>query len=339
MRLAELGDVARDTTGPAWWTPVAACRQRGRGHGFGLGWAVIVAAAVAHALVMTIGPTADSASSDDVGAGVLAQLPVLLVLGAGTRLGRRVRPSLATLRELDSRAERAERAEAALMREHERVHEMRATLAGVSTAYQVLRDPRARLSPVRRDRLQRLHDREMERLERLLSNRRDPVRSVDLDAVIEPLAESSRLQGTEVTFTGSGCSARARHDDVSQIVHVLLENAARHAAGGAVEVAVAAHGREVEVRVTDRGPGISPGLVPRLFERGVRGPGSSGQGLGLSIAERLAREMGGRLQLAPRRDGQPGATFVLRLPTRSSDPSDPRDPRDSRERSCLAASS
>ena len=69
----------------------------------------------------------------------------------------------------------------------------------------------------------------------------------------------------------------------------------------------------VLVRVADDGPGIAPEVRRSLFERGVRGPRSSGDGLGLHIARRLVRSQGGDLWLEDR-GSDTGACFVLALP-------------------------
>jgi signal transduction histidine kinase len=72
---------------------------------------------------------------------------------------------------------------------------------------------------------------------------------------------------------------------------------------------------EVLVRVIDRGPGIAPGELERIFEpfqRGSRTVAVRGAGLGLAIARGFAEANGGRVW-AESREGQ-GATFVLALP-------------------------
>jgi two-component system sensor histidine kinase KdpD len=72
----------------------------------------------------------------------------------------------------------------------------------------------------------------------------------------------------------------------------------------------------VLVRVVDRGPGIAPGELERIFEPFQRGTGNSrelrGAGLGLAIARGFAEANGGRVW-AESRHGQ-GATFVFALP-------------------------
>ena len=286
-----------------------------------LGLAALAAALAGDVLALA----AARARPDLVLASLLAQLPVLAVVTVGCcAQGRTHRTPLGSLAELGTRAEVAEEA---LGREHDRVHEMRATLAGVAASHRVLHDPRSQLSPRRRSRLERMHDAELDRLGRLLADRPQAAGPVDLDAELAPLAEASALLGSPVVWSPSGCVVRGRPDSVAEALHVLLENARRHAAGQDVEVTVVGREDEVDVRVTDPGPGVAPEVLPRLFQRRARGAQSSGDGLGLSIAQRLAGEMGGHLRLETHRAGGAGATFVLTLPLA-----------DSGRHGCLAAS-
>ncbi|WP_146175265.1 sensor histidine kinase [Paraconexibacter algicola] len=95
----------------------------------------------------------------------------------------------------------------------------------------------------------------------------------------------------------------------------LLDNALRHGGeGGVLRVAVRERpegGAEIEVE--DRGPGIPPGQVDRVFDRFHRGAGATagGAGLGLPIVQLVARAHGGEVTV---HDAAPGARFVLRLP-------------------------
>ena len=105
---------------------------------------------------------------------------------------------------------------------------------------------------------------------------------------------------------------RVDADAVSQIVVNLIDNAVKYAAcGGRLDVSVTADGTIV---VADRGPGVPGRDRERVFERFYRcddslAAKSSGSGLGLSIARRLAEGMGGRLVCAARDGG--GAEFRL----------------------------
>lgn len=102
-----------------------------------------------------------------------------------------------------------------------------------------------------------------------------------------------------------------------QCIGNLLANAGRHTPPGTtVTASLVPVPGAVLVEVADDGPGIPPGLQPRLFERfvhtgsGNRAP-DRGHGLGLSIVAAIVYAHGGRVELASR----PGATlFRIVLP-------------------------
>ena len=64
--------------------------------------------------------------------------------------------------------------------------------------------------------------------------------------------------------------------------------------------------------VDDDGPGPGDDEGDSIFEPGTSSPGSSGAGLGLAIARRIARSVGGDVSLAPRTTGR--TRFTIRLP-------------------------
>ena len=74
--------------------------------------------------------------------------------------------------------------------------------------------------------------------------------------------------------------------------------------------------REVQVSVSDRGVGIDPVDLPHIFEPFYRSASAAaarihGTGLGLSLAQRIAEAMGGRLTVASTLGH--GSTFTLHL--------------------------
>ncbi len=102
---------------------------------------------------------------------------------------------------------------------------------------------------------------------------------------------------------------------VVQILVNLVGNALRHSPDGAT-VAVIAQRREdrVAIVVADEGPGIAEGDQQRIFERYERvGDEPGGIGLGLAISRRLARSMGGDIELESA--AGEGARFALVLPS------------------------
>jgi len=101
---------------------------------------------------------------------------------------------------------------------------------------------------------------------------------------------------------------------MARLLSNLLENARRHAAEP-----IGVHSRlldgRLRVSVLDRGPGIAPGDLERVFLPFARGEGgrvTRGSGLGLMIGRRIARLHGGELTLHNRPGG--GTEARLELP-------------------------
>lgn len=108
-----------------------------------------------------------------------------------------------------------------------------------------------------------------------------------------------------------------------QLLHIVIYNlvinaiesaAARGGAGSAVTVDVEAAAQHAHVVVRDNGAGVSPSMLPRLFEPFESGK-ASGVGIGLALARRIAEAHAGSLVLL---DNQRGAAFRLSLPRSSA---------------------
>ncbi len=107
---------------------------------------------------------------------------------------------------------------------------------------------------------------------------------------------------------------------IRRAVHNLVANALKHAGGGGwvgVRAGVAADRREIRISVTDRGPGIDAEDLPHVFEPFYRGRQAMsrqvhGNGLGLSLVQRIAETHGGRATAEAPAGG--GAVFTLHLP-------------------------
>jgi two-component system OmpR family sensor kinase len=102
-----------------------------------------------------------------------------------------------------------------------------------------------------------------------------------------------------------------------QVVTNLLNNARRHTPPGtSVTVGVRAEGPNALLTVQDDGPGMTPELLNKAFERFSRGDSSrnrasGGAGLGLSLVQAISVAHGGAVSV----DSEPGRTrFEVRLP-------------------------
>ncbi|ACZ42998.1 histidine kinase [Thermobaculum terrenum ATCC BAA-798] len=105
--------------------------------------------------------------------------------------------------------------------------------------------------------------------------------------------------------------------EIGQVVSNLLENAIKYAPQGTtIDIQVRRQGDEVRVAIADRGPGIPPQDLSRIFDKFYRVQGSSpapqGMGLGLSVAKGLIEAHGGRIWGENRPGG--GAVFSFTLP-------------------------
>ncbi|HRP09172.1 MAG TPA: ATP-binding protein, partial [Gemmatimonadales bacterium] len=133
---------------------------------------------------------------------------------------------------------------------------------------------------------------------------------------------AGNASGVTVRVESEGdCTARADERRLGQVLRNLIGNAVRHSPeSGVVEVAVkgkeTGNGKLVTISVQDRGQGIAPEDLPRIWERFWRADPSrtratGGMGLGLPVAKRLVELMGGTIEVESR-PGQ-GSVFTVSL--------------------------
>jgi PAS domain S-box-containing protein len=107
---------------------------------------------------------------------------------------------------------------------------------------------------------------------------------------------------------------------IDQVLANMLGNALKYSAESErVDIVAERRDGEIEVAVCDRGMGIPPEEVPRLFERFYRTPqahasGLPGTGLGLYICRGIIASHGGRIWVESAGPGQ-GTTFRFTLPS------------------------
>jgi CheY-like chemotaxis protein/anti-sigma regulatory factor (Ser/Thr protein kinase) len=106
---------------------------------------------------------------------------------------------------------------------------------------------------------------------------------------------------------------------IGQVIYNLASNAIKFTDQGGVRLEVAFLGRDqLEVKVSDTGPGIAPEEQERVFGAFVQAGGvekrKEGSGLGLRICRELARLMGGDVALDSTLGKGSVFTFTARLP-------------------------
>ena len=117
---------------------------------------------------------------------------------------------------------------------------------------------------------------------------------------------------------GAGLALTGDKSALERLVMILLDNAVKYAgAGGRVSLLLEEHQDRAVLSVRNTGDPISPEHLPHLFERFYRVDGSrsrdqGGYGLGLSIAQAVARAHRGDITVAS--DAVQGTVFTVFLP-------------------------
>jgi signal transduction histidine kinase len=123
-----------------------------------------------------------------------------------------------------------------------------------------------------------------------------------------------------ISENGTGPALPAMKSDgrkVARLISALVNNAVKFTDQGEVRVTVDVQGDRVRYRVVDTGVGIGPDAIAFVFDDFRQEDGSAtrrhgGSGLGLSIARRLARLLGGDVTVSSERGK--GSTFIVDLP-------------------------
>jgi signal transduction histidine kinase len=93
----------------------------------------------------------------------------------------------------------------------------------------------------------------------------------------------------------------------------LIENALVHSSGDRVRITAAESQDDVTVTVEDDGKGIPDAEKERILEKGYKGAESTGSGLGMHLAARIAETYNGEFDVGDSELG--GARFDVTLPS------------------------
>ncbi|HEY2159660.1 MAG TPA: ATP-binding protein, partial [Isosphaeraceae bacterium] len=143
--------------------------------------------------------------------------------------------------------------------------------------------------------------------------------AIDLAAWITAHVAEHGLNGSiDLDLSAGPLTVLAHPALLGELVDNLLDNAAKYGDPGApIVVRLRDEGGSVALSVEDRGPGIDPADLPRVFEPFFRSDrarrlGRPGVGLGLAVAKRIATALGGSIAV----ESEPGrgCRFTLSLP-------------------------
>lgn len=147
----------------------------------------------------------------------------------------------------------------------------------------------------------------------------EPVRPIDIDALLESLAEDSAALGRPIGIEGKAWSSYpGRLSALRRGIQNLIDNAFKY--GTAPRLRIEDSPDVLRVIVEDEGPGIPPEALARVTEPyyrpdAARASSTGGVGLGLSIVKDVALLHGGELRIANRPQG--GVQAILELPRKT----------------------
>jgi two-component system, OmpR family, sensor histidine kinase KdpD len=212
-------------------------------------------------------------------------------------------------------------------------HDLRTPLASIKTAVSSLRQVGAQLDPADRAELLELIELQSDRLARLVTNLLDmtrieagalelrPIAMAFDELVTEALGSLEGIIGPERVVTEAPADLPLLHIDhvlISQVLANVLENAERLSPAESIirvqgRVAPGTGSAQVEIAVSDEGPGIGREDRERVFEMFSQNGGGGRAGLGLAIAKAFVEAHGGLIWVDPHVEN--GARVVFTVPT------------------------
>ncbi len=213
-------------------------------------------------------------------------------------------------------------------------HELRNPLAPIRNAIHVLRQRDGDAASVRA--MTEMLERQVKQLVRLVDDLLDVSRisrgrielrreRIELAPILKQVVEAARplAQDMEhaliVKMPPQPIFVEADPARLAQVVGNLLNNACKFMdRGGRVELTVERAGDEALIRVRDRGVGIAPDDLPKIFDMFMQVDTSlersvGGLGIGLTLVRSLVEMHGGTVSVSSDGPGQ-GSEFVVRLP-------------------------
>lgn len=196
-------------------------------------------------------------------------------------------------------------------------HDVRTPLTALRVKAEMVDDPGVRESLIGSvERMERITASALEYLKG--ESRGEPLRAVDLSALLESECAEFEELGHDVSFIGEhGVQSTCRPEALARAVRNLLDNAIKY--GGSARVSLRVESGFMEIAVADEGPGIPEDERRRAiepFERlsTARETDSGGFGLGLAIVRAIAEGHEGGLALT--KNEPRGLIATIRLPAR-----------------------
>jgi two-component system sensor histidine kinase KdpD len=210
-------------------------------------------------------------------------------------------------------------------------HDLRTPLASIKASVSSLRADDVQWDPADEAELLATIEESADRLDRLVANLLDMsrlqtgvvnplARQVSIDEVLQPSLANVPGDQVKIEVPDNLPPVVADPGLLERSLANVVENAVRHGGPEPVRISARSVGDAVELRVTDRGPGVPDSAKSQMFEPFQRlgdRPRGDGVGLGLAVARGFAEAVGGDLHAEDTPGG--GLTMIFTLPIRRED--------------------
>lgn len=200
-------------------------------------------------------------------------------------------------------------------------HELKSPLTSIRGAAELLESGAAE-DPVARARFLGNIGDDAQRLDRLVTRLLElsrvetptaPMTVFDLETLVRRAADRAGVEPASIRYDAPRL-IRGREADLETALRNVLDNARKFSKpDGPIDVEVSSDGELVEIRIADRGAGIAPGDLPRVFDRFYTTDADrKGTGLGLAIVRAVMQAHRGTASVESEPGG--GTVVTLRLP-------------------------
>lgn len=208
-------------------------------------------------------------------------------------------------------------------------HEMRTPLTVIGGGLRVLRAHRDKIEVAEQEALLDDIDREAARLTKMVEDLLVLARAetyvvhtpepIAVGPALLRIADQVRQNSQRIVRLDASADLPLIAGDLTffeRVVENLVSNAIKYSeAPAAVEISALATDGHVTIAIRDRGPGVDPGDLERIFENFFRSPSAeklvSGYGIGLAVCKRLVEALSGTIGAYPRAGGGLEVAFTV----------------------------
>ncbi|MFW6196421.1 MAG: sensor histidine kinase, partial [Thermoplasmatota archaeon] len=147
-------------------------------------------------------------------------------------------------------------------------------------------------------------------------NREEEVREVNVDMYLRDAIEKNRTNLEEdIDLEYDGISIDVMGGPLlKELFYNIIENSALHSEGDKIKISVKEEEKNVKVNIEDDGVGIEEDKKDEIFQRGYKGRGSKGLGIGLHLTKNIAENYGGTIRVDDSELGGAKFEVILKKP-------------------------